>query len=132
MAKKRSMNDLLEPVTPDASDEELGANKPLSAPAPVNAPPPTPARRQAKPVTRVDPEAGLERKETKLHPGQRDDLTVLVRRLNRLRRPGQGDRLTENTLIRIGAAWVLEQAGQLAGVTEDELRASVGVSPIVH
>lgn len=65
------------------------------------------------------------RKDTRLHEDQLDELAALTRKLNR-RRKG-GERLTDNTLIRIAVDLLLERAGELQGNTEDELRKSVGL-----
>ena len=44
--------------------------------------------------------------------------------LNR-QRGGEGERITENTLIRVAVDVLLGRAGRLRGTTEDELRKSV-------
>lgn len=62
----------------------------------------------------------LLRKETRLREDQFDDLTALARTLNR-RRKG-GERITENTLIRLAVDLLLKEADQLEGSTEEELR----------
>lgn len=62
----------------------------------------------------------LLRKETRLREDQFDDLTALARTLNR-RRKG-GERITENTLIRVAVDLLLKEADQLEGSTEEELR----------
>jgi hypothetical protein len=46
------------------------------------------------------------RKECRLRPDQLDALTALARRLNRERR-GRGERITENTLLRLAADLLL-------------------------
>lgn len=69
----------------------------------------------------------LERKEVRLRLAQLDNLTALTRRLNRARR-GQGERLTENTLIRVAIDLLLKNAEQLQGATEEELCQSLGLS----
>ncbi len=66
----------------------------------------------------------LERKELRLRADQLDELAKLRRALNR-RRGGEGERITENTLIRVAVDLLLKQAGALQGSTEDELRNSV-------
>jgi hypothetical protein len=70
----------------------------------------------------------LERKETLLWPRQVNELTILRRVLNRRRGRGQGERITENTLIRVAVDYLIANAGDLRGVTEDELRQSLGIS----
>jgi hypothetical protein len=53
-----------------------------------------------------------------------DDLAQLRRALNR-QRGSTGERITENTLIRVAVDMLLGQAERLRGTTEDELRKSV-------
>ncbi|PNW65401.1 UNVERIFIED_CONTAM: hypothetical protein BEN50_03655 [Euhalothece sp. KZN 001] len=60
------------------------------------------------------------RKEARFREDQFDDLTALARTLNR-RRKG-GERITENTLIRLAVDLLLKEADQLEGNTEEELR----------
>jgi len=66
----------------------------------------------------------LERKELRLRADQLDELARLRRALNR-QRGGEGERITENTLIRVAVDVLLGRAGRLRGTTEDELRKSV-------
>lgn len=66
----------------------------------------------------------LERKELRLRADQLDELARLRRMLNR-QRGGAGERITENTLIRVAVDLLLGQADQLHGTTEAELRNSV-------
>lgn len=67
---------------------------------------------------------GLERKELRLRADQLDELARLRRTLNR-QRAGDGERITENTLIRVAVDMLLGRADRLRGTTEDELRKSV-------
>ena len=60
----------------------------------------------------------------RLRADQLDELARLRRALNR-QRGGEGERITENTLIRVAVDLLLTQAGRLRGATEDELRESV-------
>jgi hypothetical protein len=53
-----------------------------------------------------------------------DELARLRRALNR-QRGGEGERITENTLIRVAVDILLGRADRLRGTTEDELRKSV-------
>lgn len=78
-------------------------------------------------VSEVPKYLQLERKEVRLRLDQLDELTSLVRRLNRARK-GKGERLTENTLIRVAIDLLLKNADQLQGFTEDELLASLGLA----
>ena len=66
----------------------------------------------------------LERKELRLRADQLDELARIRRTLNR-ERGGEGERITENTLIRVAVDMLLGHAGKLRGTTEDELRKSV-------
>lgn len=68
----------------------------------------------------------LERKEARLRQNQIDALTDLTRSLNR-KRSKKGERLTDNTLIRVAVDLLLSKASQLQGDTEEELRKSVGL-----
>ena len=68
----------------------------------------------------------LERKEARLRPDQYGRLSDLSRRLNRTR-AGKGERITENTLIRVAIDLLLARQADLAGTTEIELRKSVGL-----
>lgn len=66
----------------------------------------------------------LERKEARLRLDQADALAQLTRRLNRAR-GRNGERITDNTLIRVAVDLLLAEADHLAGATESELRESV-------
>lgn len=68
----------------------------------------------------------LERKEARLRQNQIDALTDLNRSLNR-KRSKKGERLTDNTLIRVAVDLLLSKANQIQGDTEEELRKSVGL-----
>lgn len=68
----------------------------------------------------------LERKELLIWPDQITNLSILARRLNR-NRGGAGERITTNTLIRVAAALLLSRSQDLAGMTEEELRQSLGL-----
>lgn len=67
----------------------------------------------------------LERKDVRMRLDQLDALTNLSRRLNKQRR-GRGERITENTLVRVAIDLMLQQTDDLSGFTEDDLRSSVG------
>lgn len=69
----------------------------------------------------------LERKDVLLWPRQLHELTVLRRVLNRRRGRGVGERITENTLVRVAVDYLIAHAGELQGTTEDELRNSLGI-----
>lgn len=67
----------------------------------------------------------LVRKESRLRMDQVDALAVLTRQLGRRRTRRGGERLTDNTLIRVAVDLLLERADQLSVNTEDELLASL-------
>ena len=68
----------------------------------------------------------LVRKEARLHEDQLDNLTRLTRALNR-KRKGTGERITENTLIRIAVDLLLNKSDELKGFTEQEIKESVSL-----
>lgn len=70
----------------------------------------------------------LMRKEARITPTQADDLSRLVRALNRIRQ-GQGERITDNTLIRVAIGLLMERVDDLRGITEAELFQSLGLEP---
>jgi hypothetical protein len=78
-------------------------------------------------TTEVPKYLTLVRKETRLRDDQLEQLTAITRQMNR-QRQGKGERITENTLIRIAVDLLLNQSSQLQGTTEAELLASLGLS----
>ncbi|MGX5769743.1 hypothetical protein ACWKWN_03215 [Microbacterium trichothecenolyticum] len=68
--------------------------------------------------------AQLSRKDARLRGDQLTALTALADAVMRRRR-FKAERITENTLIRVGVDLLLAHAEQLRGSTEDELRNSV-------
>ncbi|MGH2416401.1 MAG: hypothetical protein ACRDEA_22445 [Microcystaceae cyanobacterium] len=68
----------------------------------------------------------FDRKETRLRSDQIDLLNDLTKALNR-KRKGKGERLTDNTLIRVAVDLLLSRDEELQGTTEEELRSSVGL-----
>jgi hypothetical protein len=95
-------------------------------------PPAAPRKRATQPRRRPHPPAPgqgvrydeLERKEARLRIDQYGRLSELSRSLNR-RRAGRGERITENTLIRVAIDLLLSREHDLNGDTEIELRKSV-------
>lgn len=101
--------------TEDSATRPAGAAEP-QPPAPEAAP--TPARSPAV-------WTGYDRKEARLRPDQAEQLTHLARALQRARPKMPGERITDNTLIRVAVDLLLQRQDRLVGHTEDELRASV-------
>ena len=72
----------------------------------------------------------LIRKESRLRQDQADQLSREVRRINQGRQGRHGavgERITDNTLIRVAVDLLLARAEELNGTTEDALRKSVGL-----
>jgi RNA polymerase-interacting CarD/CdnL/TRCF family regulator len=68
----------------------------------------------------------LERKEARITQSQVESLARLSRDLNR-KRKGQGERITENTLIRVAIALLVSRQDEIQGITEEELMKSLGL-----
>jgi len=76
----------------------------------------------------LPPYLQLVRKEARIRGDQADKLAAEVRRLNQARKHRSGpvgERITDNTLIRVAIDLLLSQVDDLAGSTETELRNSV-------
>lgn len=114
MKKKHNLGDLIKEETqrPEPEPEEHSQSEPKA--------------------TELEPEQEklpkylqLIRKETRLREDQLEELTVLARKLNRQKRGGE--RITENTLIRVAIDLLLTQTEELSGSTEAELRKALGL-----
>ena len=82
----------------------------------------------ATPASRVPKYLALERKEARLRGDQVDSLASLARRVNRRKASRGGERITENTLIRVAVDWLLSQEQYVGGSTEEEIRRGLGVA----
>ena len=75
----------------------------------------------------------LRRRESRVHDDQANALTELSRRLNKERRRPDGttvgERITDNTLLRVAIDLLLTRAHELRGTTEAELALSLGLQP---
>ncbi len=131
LAARTAGTDVVEPEVPPTDAPPAAAD-----PTPVLPRPPevaaAPARRSPRRTT-TRPAPGewarfdqYERKEARLRPDQYGRLSTTSRELNRARR-GSGERITENTLIRVAIDLLLERGDELTGTTEAELRKSVGL-----
>lgn len=78
-------------------------------------------------IHRVPKYLTLDRKEARLRPDQVEGLTKLTKALNRKRR-GEGERITDNTLIRIAVDLLLKQADEVTGKTEAEIQQNLGLN----
>jgi hypothetical protein len=79
------------------------------------------------PAPRLPKYLALERKEARLRGDQVDSLAALTRRVNRRKPSGGGERITENTLIRVAVDWLLSHEAHVRGSTEEEIRRSLSV-----
>ena len=79
------------------------------------------------PSPRVPKYLALERKEARLRGDQVDSLASLARRVNRRKPSRGGERITENTLIRVAVDWLLGQEEYVGGSTEEEIRRVLSV-----
>lgn len=68
----------------------------------------------------------FQRKEARLREDQADELSGLARKLSRSKN-APGERITDNTLIRVAIDLLLSQKSSLKGENESELRKSVGL-----
>jgi hypothetical protein len=69
----------------------------------------------------------FERKETRQRPDQIKWIEAKRKDLNAAR-GGEGERLTDNTLIRVALDLLMQRGDELTGATEDELRRSLGIA----
>jgi hypothetical protein len=78
-------------------------------------------------INRVPKFLALDRKEARLRPDQTEGLTKLTKALNRKRR-GEGERITDNTLIRIAVDLLLKRSDEVTGKTEAEIQQNLGLN----
>lgn len=75
----------------------------------------------------------LQRREARIHVEQADALTMLTRRLNSERRlpngSTAGERITDNTLIRVAIDLLLQRENEIHGVSEEAIAQGLGVEP---
>ena len=140
MSRRVSLGDLAErssvPTPPPAAveaPEPTPPEQPTETTAATRTPRKAKARPPSRPAATPPSSAGqwqrfdaYERKESRLRPDQSEVLGELSRRLNRVR-AGKGERLTENTLIRVAIDLLMSRDAELAGSTEVELRQSLGL-----
>jgi hypothetical protein len=69
----------------------------------------------------------LQRKEARLRGDQVDALASLARRMNRSKVQRGGERITENTLIRVAVDWLLSRDEPVGASSEEEIRQGLGV-----
>ncbi|MHA7287696.1 hypothetical protein ACX80I_15600 [Arthrobacter sp. MDT3-44] len=75
----------------------------------------------------------LQRREARIHVEQADALTMLTRRLNSERRlpngSTAGERITDNTLIRVAIDLLLQRENEIHGVSEEAIAQGLGLEP---
>jgi hypothetical protein len=117
-----------EAVAPKPTPEEAGS----FLPATVTAESATSAMPESV-TNRVPKYLRLKRREARVYAEQADELTLLTRRLNSARRlpdgTTTGERITDNTLLRLAIDLLLARTDDLKGTTEEELAASLGLNP---
>nr|WP_012311416.1 chromosome segregation ATPase [Arthrobacter sp. Chr15]ABR67051.1 putative chromosome segregation ATPase [Arthrobacter sp. Chr15] len=133
--KRRRLANILPPGTADqepSTPEQSGSAPDARESTPRNeaSPAETPTAAVETPVTAPPSRprfAEFERKEARLRQDQLDALDALARKIKRARKPGAGERITDNTLIRVAVDLLLARQDELMGSTEDELRTSVSL-----
>jgi hypothetical protein len=109
--------------------DQAAAARPRTTPSDVADVDKTPAASAPAPGEVVPRYLRLMRKETRISQAQADQLSSTVRSLNQARR-GEGERITDNTLIRVAIGLLLERLDDLQGTTEAQLFQSLGLDPI--
>ncbi|SDI92252.1 hypothetical protein SAMN04488693_13411 [Arthrobacter subterraneus] len=75
----------------------------------------------------------LQRREARIHVEQADALTMLTRRLNSERRLPNGstvgERITDNTLIRVAIDLLLQRENEIRGASEEAIAQGLGLEP---
>ena len=157
MAVKRSFKDMLPPLAtaPEATPIPADAEPQVSPPAAVQ-PPVEPngqqirlqaaakqapagalaqaearqasaVRKEEAPAASVRPHyTQLVRKELRVFQDQAMDLKILTMTINN-NKLGMGERITDNTLVRVAIDLLLERKADLSGTTESELRDSLNL-----
>jgi hypothetical protein len=144
LAAKTALSDATDDRRPSNTTYAAPESSPDTADRSSTSSPASPASVAAEPVaaasgarrrraTRAQPVPGewvrydeYERKEARLRPDQYGRLSTTSRALNRARR-GRGERITENTLIRVAIDLLLARDHEIRGATEVEIRRSLGL-----
>lgn len=125
-ARMTDLGDLLgktQSQTPPAPSGKLAPAKMPRTPAAQN-----PARKrltESRPVG-VPRYLTLVRKELRITEEQADQISRTSRSLN-MARQGEGERITDNTLVRLGISLLIDRLEELHGTTEAELHQSLGL-----
>jgi hypothetical protein len=148
---RRTLSGLPPKATKTAGvDRLIKANRPATIQQEA-APKPLPASRQVA-ITPVSDPSGLtdsvttdsvspsvpkylqlQRREARIHVEQADALTLLARRLNSERRlpdgTAVGERITDNTLIRVAIDLLLQRENEIRGTSEEAIAQGLGLEP---
>lgn len=120
--------EVTESVSPEAPAVAVGATESVSHRVPTVVPSGVTESVSSRVPEGDDPSLPrylrLTRKEVRFREDQLDALDRVVRRLVRARRGG-GERITENTLVRVAVDLLLARADALSGATEAELLRSL-------
>ncbi|MGK3708648.1 hypothetical protein [Arthrobacter sp. IK3] len=125
----------VQPETPEPAPAvpATEAAAPAAVPAPAQAPV-SAVQEQPAPAADLSVPSGrphytqLVRKELRVFEDQAVDLKLLTMSLNN-RRSGSGERITDNTLVRVAIDLLLQRKDQLAGASEAALRESLSLPP---
>lgn len=121
----------VQPETPEPAPAVPATE--AAAPAPAQAPV-SAVQEQPAPAADLSVPSGrphytqLVRKELRVFEDQAVDLKLLTMSLNN-RRSGSGERITDNTLVRVAIDLLLQRKDQLAGASEAALRESLSLPP---
>ncbi|WP_461171211.1 hypothetical protein [Arthrobacter sp. Z1-15] len=108
------------------SQEPAPTTEPTPAAVPVNGPA---AKAEETAGAPARPHYSLlVRKELRVFKDQAKDLKILTMTINDLKL-SVGERITDNTLVRVAIDLLLERKDELSGTTERELRESLGLPP---
>lgn len=126
MARKKLASLLESPAETDTT-QDPAATEP-AAPAPTaEAPASEVTKVEEKPAAASPRFEDFLRKEARFTEDQLDALSKHARRLQRMR-TAPGERITDNTLIRVAVDLLMTRVDELQGSNENELRASLGIT----
>ena len=123
MSSRKDLSAMLGSSVPKAAapGETPASPTPVASPiGPFSSSPSAPPSGNARWTT-------YERKETRLRPDQLEWLEQTRKALNARRGVGVGERLTDNTLIRLAVDVLRDRENDLNGSTEEELARNLGL-----
>ncbi|ROS71916.1 hypothetical protein EDF24_3775 [Curtobacterium sp. PhB130] len=126
MARKKLASLLEAPAEPDTT-QDATATEATTPAAPAEAPTSEVTEPEEKPAAASPRFEDFLRKEARFTEDQLDALSKHARRLQRMR-TAPGERITDNTLIRVAVDLLMTRVDELQGSNENELRASLGIT----